>query len=285
MKQYVLLFFLISCSGFIALLFCTKQYIWILPSLLCLLPFLGGKFLVQHADDIPSYLSKIGYVRPPKSEAYPLDVAQEIQGAITDLLQQRSDVNCIVMPESSYPFPLNEDQDMIDLWCDNALPDDVSLLIGAHRREQHALHNCVYLLNQGRIVNFYDKRHMMPFVEKVPSLWNIFTCFYTLFLQKNREFSPGNRPNVLFTLSNNVTFVPRICSELFFDTTGNRDHIIQKDIPMLLVVNDSWFLGEYMRNLICLYAKLKAIEEGREILYVGHYHALWINRTGNSIFL
>jgi hypothetical protein len=81
-------------------------------------------------------------------------------------------------------------------------------------------------------------------------------------------------------LSDCVTCVPYICSELFFNEYPDD---IYKNISVVALVNDTAFLrryASYISELLFLVARMKAIAWQRDIVYVSYSRSFFIDRSG-----
>ncbi len=172
----------------------------------------------------------------------------------------------VVAPESTFPFDLNAPSEIIDLWsC--VLPKNSHLLIGgvSSKREEKRVKwfQSIYEVNAGRIINSYDKNHLIPFVENQPKFWKKFNFSSQLFLLNKRELSKGCG-SIDFQISDQFHISPKICSEIFFlplERLNGKNCIFA-------FINDSWFISSFrfwMKN----YLKLLSIRLGRPILYIG----------------
>lgn len=281
-KEEGLLFFLICFSALCARGLCKKQYGNFLAAALCLMPFLAGLYFQKNVSTIPCSLSSVGYARPPlKSCLHPLDAAQEIVRALEQCLKTKPEAQIIFMPESTYQFPLNECTDMIDLWSDNVLPEDVCLCLGSHKKEKGFLYNCFYAIKDRRIIYHYVKKKCVPFVEYLSPYWSTISFTKTLFLGKKDGFFPGNgnQPDQNALFFNNIYLMPSICSEFFLNGSLRKQEAIT-----LCIANDSWF-NSYMRRLFCLYAQYRAQCEKQPLFYISHYYGLLIKSDGKMISL
>lgn len=245
------------------------------------LPFVYG-FCIFFQENPPAYLASCAYASPPDEATHPLDCAQELNEIFDNVLQKNPDARIIFAPETSYPFPLNKHPAMVELWYNNAVPEDVYVCIGSQREEAGKLYNCLYLLLQGRIIKFYDKICRMPFTEYVPLFCKNTPSFKELFLKNKKGFSTGRNSAVFFSPNDLFSFVPSICSDLFFGHIP--DHLMHTD-AWVVVVKDRWFSCSYMKNLMKFYAIMKAIESKKDLFYIGSYEGIWISNRGNQRIL
>ena len=184
-----------------------------------------------------------------------------------DLYNKQNGVKKIVLaPESTFPFPLNKNQEQLDLWS-LALPKDTNFLLGSCRLEQGKTYQTVYFTRNGLIINFYDKTHLVPFVEKVSKKYNDWPWIKSLFLKRGFSFNRSKREE--FSGVSNVIghkiIIPRICSEFFFCF----NNLVGHNKLIILFVNDSWF-ASYFRRLMYGLVKLRSLQAKVPVIYVGH---------------
>ncbi len=118
------------------------------------------------------------------------------------------DITFIVLPESAFPYNLLDWQNKLDVWT--SLFDNVTIFIGAHRYENGKKYNSLYQLSEGKIIAWYDKQHLMPFVERiVPWLPSGFANILTT-QDKVFSYPDHDQSNIII-----AGFKPMICSELF----------------------------------------------------------------------
>ncbi|MCF7800047.1 hypothetical protein K9L05_00475 [Candidatus Babeliales bacterium] len=190
----------------------------------------------------------------------------------------------IVGPETTYPFFLNKNLDQIKLW-DSVLPENAYLMFGSQRfstksiqkqqgewYENNKVFQTVYIIHQGRIINFYDKKHCVQFTEKTPKF--IKNLKITKEILKNKlEFSKSKLKKFkAFKISKDLKIIPIICSEFFFLNLNEIKKIkkknINKNLIILLFVNDSWFMP-YFKKLMKNFVIFTSYKLNLPILYVG----------------
>jgi apolipoprotein N-acyltransferase len=252
------------------------------------IPFLIGWTGQLPQEKTPDYLVTLGYVAPPHNVHHPLDCAQEIQSSIALLLEQFPHVRYIVLPESSFPYPINEHPEAAELLVDAVRCDELSIAIGTYRSQGDNLFNCLSCVSIKTLIEYYDKKTPVPFVEYVPSPWNNFSCLRSLFFSENcyrlypstssgrAEGAENYSPKRIFRPLSfaGITWHPMICSDLFLNPLAHSQQ------PILCIVNDSWFPSRSMRGLMALFARYYAIEVQQNLLYVGHFGASLFHRAG-----
>lgn len=239
------------------------------------LPFIAGWFLSVTAQK-PSILDVIGCIIPQPQHQDPWQ-AQEHLAELFAAYARDVSITCIILPESSFPFPLNYWQHAINCWYEHLENNEIHIIVGSHRRERENVYNSCYVLYQRRIIHCYDKTHRMFFAERLPPWWSILTTTKKLFLENKVPFTQGTKGKKPFSL---LTFfcVPYMCSELFFEPvsiacSGDTD-------ILLCLVNDSWFTNHYIPCLLYLYARYKALVIQKDVLYVSYHYASYITKEG-----
>jgi hypothetical protein len=181
----------------------------------------------------------------------------------------------LVMPESAYPFPLNKECEWIKQWGE-VLPDNVYLIMGAQREGEKPLgmgrvvRQSAFLINQGRIMQAYDKRLLVPFVEQTPEIWN-FSWIKNLFNKEKIELSEGKRAQgANFSLTHTISLQPYLCSELFLSSHAlHTEETMNNSTEILWLVNDSWF-ENYFKTMLENYAYIMHLKLKKTIFYAAH---------------
>ncbi len=210
-------------------------------------------------------------------------VGQKIYHQITELnlekFESRYKNLIIVSPETAYPFSLNRNLQHLKLWnC--VLPHKAHFLIGSQREEQGKIFQTVYWIHASRIIDFYNKKHQMPFTEKIFSFWKGFNWSKSLFLENKLQFQKGegNLKKSIFQISEELYIIPKICSELFLDGSLGIKELLKDKKPVLIFffVNDSWFI-RYLKRIMENFVALKSAQIGLPIVYITHENCLLIN--------
>ncbi len=236
----------------------------------------------------PAYIQQLCYAQPPPYHIYdPLERAEEINIQITKALARKPSALCILMPESSCPFFLNTFPEVIRLWGYNALSQDHILCIGSYRADACFKYNTLFMIKKCRIIDFYDKSFLMPIVEFIPSFLKKIICIKELFLKSHSEFSPRRGTYKPLLLTKSFYVYPLICSDVYMRPLSLLcEKGTNNNFPILLIVNDAWFSLPYAQKLMFLFAKYYAIENKKDLIYIGHFFGCWIsNLTGKTILL
>ncbi|MGZ6250793.1 MAG: hypothetical protein ACXWL2_02090 [Candidatus Chromulinivorax sp.] len=183
-----------------------------------------------------------------------------ISKKLNEIAQKNSNVKYIVFPESSFSDNLSLWQEHLSAWTEN-FSEETSLFIGAFRQNKTNLYNSLYEIKDGIIVNSYDKKHRMPYIERATWLDSI------NFFEKERIYFSKEQKEQDQEFDH---FQPCICSELFCEIKKP-----QSTKPILFVCNDSWLYFDYMKNLAKYYVQLYGWRYKVPIVYVG-YQGLYI---------
>lgn len=274
-----LLFFLIVFQLSIVELIHALQYnkpVMLLMVVISLMPFLISWLPARRTINRPEWLDRIVcmHVMPdPKRSMW--QQAHMIRKALEQACRTRPDL--IVMPESTFPFCLNEHQEILKYWHEYALPSTTELILGGHRREGNDVYNTLYFIRGDTIVELYDKQHGLLFVERVPHLFD-YPALRKFFLSDSAPFCQSTKKSSSLQTSR-FKCAPLICSELFFS-----HHDTHKELDLYVaLVNDTWYCA-YQRFLMRQDARLKALLWQKDILYVSYSEAALFARTG-VIFL
>lgn len=192
----------------------------------------------------------------------PYERAQEICHLLIEARVKHPQKRVFVLPESSFPFPLHEHKHALKMWTANALFDDKYLILGSHRREGKKLFNTFYIVYKGRIIFYYDKRHLVPFFETPHRFKKIFEKGNTLFLHKKESFTRSLVPPKTFSAASLDDFTPLICSEIFWTTSYQKRRIA--------LVNDAYFSSAYFPLVMRVLAQLNAFENDSNLLYCSY---------------
>lgn len=144
-------------------------------------------------------------------------------------------------------------------------------IIGSFYDEDGLYRNSCYWLHDGIVYARFDKRHAMPLIERLP--WFLRgTLFQALFFNEMPEITPSYNARPCMKLGE-YSFVPYICSELFFNRLPDDAY---HEVPIIALVNDRWCQYTYMQYLMYLGALVQAHAWSRNILYVAYSRCTYI---------
>lgn len=263
----LLILFQMGCAYIIV-----NKQIWLsfVISLL-LIPFAYGWIKEGQAQWCINYNTVVPISIPAQPYASYLDCAQEIANRLIDAISKHPKATLFIMPETSFPFDLHNQTDVIDMWTDNVLSDDKVLLLGSQYIDiDKSIFNASYTINKGRITHNYFKKKLVPYIEYLPPVATSFTFLPSLLFYKKRAFSikkePANDGNLVKIHS--TIYSIYICSEFFLHM--NTD--LQTHNPIVLLVNDSWFMS-YFQYIMYLYAQLHVFEFQVYLIYSGFFYS------------
>ncbi|HJM68916.1 MAG TPA: hypothetical protein QGF02_03150 [Candidatus Babeliales bacterium] len=238
----------------------------LLATIIALIFLILGLWHIKPISIRPSWLNQLGYVSPTHIHGNSVhDKAFSMREQLARCAN--SNVDTILMPESTLKIPLNQYPEVL-AWWSQACPQRI--ILGAHRQESSgSLFNSLFIIKDGLIVDTYDKNHPMPFIEFVPPSASKLPLKNSLFKEKE-EFSFGNKEHSLLLASQK--FTTQICSD-FYMTHNN--HLY----PIVLFLNDYYSIP-YSPSLFWHGALYKAVTSKKGLLYVGHYGANWVSMEG-----
>ncbi len=194
------------------------------------------------------------------------------------LLKQQPNVKLIVMPESScYASDIHTNKQLRHAWHAQNLGSAIHIILGAFRSCDDKHFNTLFWFYNGSLQTYFDKRHAVPLTERIPAVLN-FKFMHDLYFCKDPPIAASNNPRPQLNISNDISFVPYICSELFCYEYPDDSYI---HTPVLAICNDSWFMHDYVKKLMFLAAQFKAIQWQRNIVYISYAYAVLCDQHGN----
>jgi apolipoprotein N-acyltransferase len=228
----------------------------------------------------PDWCTSIVAVTPYSAQgSCARDCADDIRSMLVKYAEDQH-ISMIIMPESSYPFVL--DAETAASWCDVLPSRDTALIVGAQREEKNSLYTTMFFVSDRLIIDYYDKKLLVPCVEYIPTLWQPLQCMKTLFLKGITSLCCGNSQNKRWCLVPGFIVQPCICSDLFFSL--NTQNYCDES-TLLCIVNDSWFMYAYPKDLMVLFARMHAAVCRQDVIYVSYAHAFFISQDGYLHFL
>ncbi|MDB2550575.1 apolipoprotein N-acyltransferase [Rickettsiales bacterium] len=178
----------------------------------------------------------------------------------------------IIWSEASTPYVLGNENKFLLNKISEAIPKGSKLITGALRagydkdNKLKQIWNSLFVINSdAKIINFYDKSHLVPFGEYIPL--SQFLPFLSKITYGSLDFSSGGG-NKTIQLSDDISFSPLICYEIIFpwkvfDHDNKPDFIIN-------ITNDAWFgvsSGPYQHLNM---ARMRAIENQIPVIRVAN---------------
>jgi apolipoprotein N-acyltransferase len=184
--------------------------------------------------------------------------------------KQPENIAAIIWSETSIPYILNHNDNLISYLKSSILDNNQILITGALRANFDKndsskitkIWNSVYAIDNSGISGYYDKNHLVPFGEYIP--FSDFIPFITKITNGGIDFSSGDKNKIIKTPY--FSFTPLICYEVSFSDSLLS---IAKDPNLNLIINltnDAWFgnsSGPYQHFDM---AKMRAIEYGTPLV-------------------
>ncbi len=177
-------------------------------------------------------------------------------------------VSSIAMPETALTFFLEDFPDRVKK-LKEIIPEHGHLFTGGVRRQidsnnqDYKLRTSLLALNKkGDVVAFYDKHHLIPFGEYLPSILRFLFPKLSKITFGEKDYTPGTGPANI-SLPNTPSFHPIICYESAFSheiTSEKRADFI------LLITNDAWFGKSIGAKQHLDLARIRAIEQGMSVI-------------------
>ena len=188
----------------------------------------------------------------------PYERAHEICEKLLEGKQKNPQAVVFVLPESAFPYPLNEHTYALEMWSSNGNLHEKYLIIGTHYacRECRQLHNSACVIYQGRVIYRYDKCGMLPFFEE-----EIFDIWLSPFLRDKKEMRAGCKQESIFVIPEVGPIKFYICSELLWN--------LPTDKKVIGLVHDGHYRYAYFPRLFKCYGYMRALEGKSELIYCG----------------
>ncbi len=187
----------------------------------------------------------------------------KIHQELISLAKEYPDVDYVIIPESSFPHPINKFDSQIGLLSSLFLPQTI-IFLGCHILVNEKLYNCVACICHGKIDHVYKKSHLVPLVERVPNIFGYY-FFENVFTDRSHVFSypeDGHKEG-LYGLD------LRICSEFFCEPRS-----LSTKYPLIILANDSWFNYGHTLDLVYYSVYLAYLRLRKPIVYAGSYDCL-----------
>jgi apolipoprotein N-acyltransferase len=186
---------------------------------------------------------------------------------LLSLSRSEADVDLVVWPETAVPAWLEDVPHLMPVISDAA--GGVPVVFGINRSERARVYNTLVLLDdQARIVEVYDKHHLVPFGEYTPFGDQLARIgIRGLAQQDGHGFSPGTGARMVEIPGIGPT-VPLICYEGIF--ARDISNAPGRPALLLLITNDAWFgtvSGPYQH---LAQARLRSVEQGVPMVRVAN---------------
>jgi hypothetical protein len=280
LHPHMLLFMLIAGSWYAAAALHSQTSKERALALACYVPFLVGILQIggDHNNALPVRYSTYGYVSPASLPNHPLERVGKLAQCCNVLVKKNPCITHILTPESTLTIPFNVNQAAFEALTHNLSDQTLTIILGSQRKKGEEYYNCCYFLHNRLIIQGYDKSLMMPYTEYLPNNWLNVEGINRIFLH-NKRVMIGSRKESDFDFGQNFNLMPKICSDYYLDWY---DEPQQTKIPLLLMVNETWFEGKVMRHLMQLTARYGALARRQDIIYVGYAEGIYFSRDGRG---
>ncbi len=217
-----------------------------------------------------------------KSGNDPREHAQLLYELLLKARNTYPQVKTFIMRESAFPFSLNEHLYVVEMWQKNIMQEGDSIIFGSAWKEGEECSNCFFCIDTCRITHRYEKSHLIPLFEYIPSNLFFKDSLKSLFFQKKDLFSPGSSLRNPFKMLNQLQALPVLCSELFW----NKRPLLQdekkdsKNHILICLMHDGHFENSGYDQRMILTARYRACVEQRTIIYCSFFHAALIGTKG-----
>ncbi len=190
------------------------------------------------------------------------------------------EVEIIIMPESAFNISnFAELPELLQLWNKDYIGKPIHIIFGASRYHDDNYYNSLHWVYNGVLQQCYDKKHVMLMSERL-SYWMDSDYLRSVYFTEQQPITTAVCTRIKLPLLPNKTFVPYICSELFFNEWPDDT----SRYPIIALINDLLFLESwwslYIHKLLILLAQFKAIQWQRDIIYVSYARSLLICKKG-----
>jgi apolipoprotein N-acyltransferase len=210
-------------------------------------------------------------------------IIDQARTQIAQLIAQNPDVSCIIIPESAFhAADILEKEEACQCLNEKNMGKCIDIIVGSFRKTDNHYYNTAYHLNDGKVVDYFDKRHAMALTERVPRILQGLSFLDDLYAPGEPPIDPSDNPRTPLVLHNDLQFIPYICSELFFNHLPDDQY---PDVPILSLTNDVWIELSYIQELMIKAAQLRAIQWQRYIVYVSYAFAELITPSGKRYTL
>lgn len=167
----------------------------------------------------------------------------------------------VVWAETNVPYVIDE-QSPVPAALAAAVPSGGHLIFGAVRRDAlGAVYNSLFVIDDdGRVIDHFDKFHLVPFGEYVPFRGILPIDKLTA---GRGDFAAGPGPKTL-DVAGLVAFAPIICYEVIF--SGNVTDPDRRPQWIVNITNDAWFGPSSGPRQHLVQAQLRAVEEGLPVV-------------------
>lgn len=213
-----------------------------LIALLCLMPFMIGFLFYQ--SQVPQSIPQSYFIKPWWfTSKEPMFSGYRMVSEVAKIARNNHDTRFICMPESSFNWNIHEYYEFIEMMGQDA--PGVVIGFGGHRRDGSVLKSSFFIVKDGEKVFEYDKRHLIPLMERSSQL--LASLGLKQLLSQSEFFAYGDSNQNDLVEINGVLYQIYICSEFFFEAKKT------KGFPVLFVCNDAWLCCDYAKQWVELF--------------------------------
>ena len=173
----------------------------------------------------------------------------------------RQGAQLVIWPESSTPFPFQDDRVGGERIRALVRETGIELLLGSDQVDHvtKSYYNAAFLVkNDGAVAGVYQKMHLVPFGEFVPLQRLLF--FVGPLVEAAGAFTPGASMVMLPTSHGPISTA--ICYEIVFPALV-RESVLKGSELLTTITNDAWYGHSSAPYQHFLQASMRAIEQGR----------------------
>lgn len=239
-------------------------------------PWLLGMFIPVKKTTPPKWLGKVERLTKTYYDTKNLKlVVWAITHEINKIVDKNPNVEMIVLPESAvYADKLPDHPELFNYWSTEYVGKPLHVLVGGYRWTDGKYRNSLYWIYDGKVQGYFDKRHAMTLTERMPSMFN-FDFITKAYYNEFPTVTASDNERVAFKLLD-TELIPYLCSETFF----NRCPDDNTSSTILSSCNDTWTSCEYIKKLMYVGARFKAIQWQRDILYTTFLHGAYFDKLG-----
>lgn len=197
---------------------------------------------------------------------------------LSAIIKQYPEVELVVIPESACSLvEISCEPILTRSWQASSLGKPINIIFGGYRWAGEKYCNTLHWFTNEKLRALADKRHAMLLTERLPYLFEK-SALYDSYFADVPLVDISKEPRKTFDILPGVTFVPYICSELFFNQQPDDD--FRFPVTIVAICGDSWSRHPYIGTLMFLMARLRAIEWQRDILYCSYQYAALATKKG-----
>ncbi len=277
----MLLLLILCLSGSIVYAYITRSIQSFIVLLMFTIPWILSLTIAIPTTEAPLWLSKIAPLPVIIPDMINLNKqALATQELLKSAAERYPEAQLIITPESSMQCShLSTTPALCGIWSEKELGRPLHIIIGAFRWDGPDYRNTLHWINNGNLEKIFDKRHAMLLTEQIPPAFKLKVLEH-LFFTTFPGVTPATAPRPLFNVFPGVSFIPYICSELFFNDQPDDNY--EKGSTILANTNDSWCMNTNIAALMHLAARFRAIQWQRNILYISFLYATYFDTYGNQ---